>query len=250
MTLGIARRISPPVEPLLTEVRVRRLYALAAVLAIGAALALAVDLPLSRLFQALQHNGPGDLRKAVNLFEAFAHGLGVAVILIAVAVLDPAHRRSVPQLAACAYGAGVVNLVAKMIVGRSRPLTYWEHELPMHVQDTFVGWVPRLLGPEGIALGHGIESFPSGHSATAAGLAVGLAWLYPQGRWLFAGLTVLAMLQRVQSGAHFPSDTLAGAAVVVLVASICCDPRLLGRWFPAVAREHLLACSVAQGSID
>jgi len=235
MTLSIARRISPATQPLPASARVRRLYALAAILAIGAALALAVDLPLSRLFQELQTSGPGDLRKAVNLFEAFAHGIGVGIIILAVAVLDPAHRRGVPQLAACAYGAGVVNLVAKMIVGRSRPLTYWSGELPLHVQDTFVGWLPRLWGSEGLALGHGIESFPSGHSATAAGLAVGLAWLYPQGRWLFAGLAMLAMLQRVQSGAHFPSDTLAGAAVGVLVAGICCDPRLLGRWFPAAA---------------
>lgn len=231
MTLGIARRVSSATQSLEPMARVRRLYALAALLAMGAALALMVDLPLARLFQELQTSGPGDLRKAVNLFEAFAHGIGVGIIVLAVAVLDPAGRRPALQIAACAYGAGVVNLVAKMVMGRSRPLTYWSTELPMHVQDTFVGWLPRLWGSEGLALGHGIESFPSGHSATAAGLAVGLAWIYPRGRWLFAALALLAMLQRMYSGAHFPSDTFAGAAVGVLVAGLCCDPRLLGRWF-------------------
>jgi membrane-associated phospholipid phosphatase len=37
------------------------------------------------------------------------------------------------------------------------------------------------------------------------------------------------MLQRVESGAHFPSDVFAGAALGVLITGIGCDKRLLGQ---------------------
>ena len=60
------------------------------------------------------------------------------------------------------------------------------------------------------------QSFPSGHTATAVGLAVALACAYPRGRWFFAGMALLAACQRVGDGHHFLSDTLAGASVAFL----------------------------------
>jgi membrane-associated phospholipid phosphatase len=60
-------------------------------------------------------------------------------------------------------------------------------------------------------------------------LAIGLAGCYPHGRWLFGLFALLAALQRIECSAHFPSDTLAGAAVACLWCGICFDPRLLGR---------------------
>jgi membrane-associated phospholipid phosphatase len=58
-------------------------------------------------------------------------------------------------------------------------------------------------------------------------------------------LAVVAMLQRVECGAHFPSDTLAGAAVGSLVAALICDPRLFGRWFERWEQPKSLAESAA-----
>jgi undecaprenyl-diphosphatase len=74
-----------------------------------------------------------------------------------------------------------------------------------------------------------LQSFPSGHAATAAGLAVALAVLYPRGRWLFAVLAVLAALQRVEVQSHFPSDVLAGAALGCLTGALVSADWNLGR---------------------
>lgn len=202
------------------DARVRRLYWLALALAIAVLPALAIDLPLARLAFAVHHEGPGDLRKAVAMFEAFGHGVGAVVIIAAVAVLDRVNRYQCWRLVGCSFGAGIVNLIAKTLIGRHRPQTFEDAAFPPAVFDTFPAFVDWQL-----ALARDAQSFPSGHSAMAAGLATGLAWLYPQGRYFFATLAALTMLQRVESGAHFPSDTLAGAAVGVMVAALCCDDR-------------------------
>ena len=75
------------------------------------------------------------------------------------------------------------------------------------------------------------QSFPSGHTATAVGLAIALCWLYPQGCRLFAGLAVLVALQRIHSGAHFLSDTLVSAGLAVALAVVLFHFAPVGRWF-------------------
>ena len=77
----------------------------------------------------------------------------------------------------------------------------------------------------------GLQSFPSAHTATAAGLAAALIWLYPQGRLLFTLLAVLVGCQRIVSGAHFPSDVLVGAAAGCLVATFFLHVGRLPVWF-------------------
>lgn len=216
---------------------VRRLYLLALGLALLVIPTLLLDLPLARFFHAVHHQGPGDLHKAVSLFEAFGHGIGTVVIVAAVVVLDRRQRWQCPRLIACTFGAGIVNLVVKVLVGRSRPHMFSDAEFPPAVHQTFGGMMTLSTGDWSAALDRGMQSFPSGHSAMAAGLAVGLSWLYPQGRYFFAALAALTMLQRVESGAHFPSDTLAGAAIGVAMAAVCCDSRLLGPRFDRFRRS-------------
>ena len=64
---------------------VARLYALSGILAVLTIPALALDLPIARL---CADNGlPGDLRKGLNLMEAYAHGIGVGLICLTVFVL-------------------------------------------------------------------------------------------------------------------------------------------------------------------
>jgi len=70
-----------------------------------------------------------------------------------------------------------------------------------------------------------LMSFPSGHSAVAAGLATALAWKYPHGTLTFGLLAAAAGLQRVASSAHYPSDVAFGAAIGVAVAAICLGGR-------------------------
>jgi membrane-associated phospholipid phosphatase len=168
----------------------------------------------------------------VSLFEAFAHTAGVLTIVLAIAVLDRQHARAALRVAACALGSGLLADLGKLLIGRTRPSELWSTGLPDAGWQTFLGLTPVLHAEtfsEGLR--RGVQSFPSGHSAMAAGLAMGLAWLYPQGKWFFAFLAAMAMLQRIESGAHFPSDTLAAASLGVLFATMCCDPRLLGGWF-------------------
>jgi membrane-associated phospholipid phosphatase len=137
------------------------------------------------------------------------------------------------RIAACAFGAGLAVHLGKFSVIRWRP-----HRLSVDsVWDSFCGWFPLLNGyPDGVRGASDIQSFPSGHTATAVGLAIALAYYYPQGRWLFACFATLAATQRIASGAHYLSDTLAGAALACLVSALCFDPRVLGKSFDRFER--------------
>ncbi len=168
----------------------------------AAALALAVDCPLAQW--CVDKECPGELRRLCGIAEPFGNGYGVIAIALAIYLLDPVRRRKLARVLAMSLGAGMAANWLKLLVGRVRPHCF---DFPGTVQDTFVRWLP--LGAGGSAR----QSFPSAHTATAVGLAIALAWLYPRGRWLFAAMAVLVACQRILSGAHYCSDTLAGMAV-------------------------------------
>lgn len=222
----------------------RRPYLLAAGLLLASVLALAVDVPVARFCRAErlsgQRNGvrvPGDVKKLLTLSEAFGHGMGVGLICLAWFALDRSRRWSLARVLACAYGSGLLADVVKLLVARTRPNALVD--LSGGVRETFVGWLPLLHVSElAQAFDRNIHSFPSGHSATAAGLAVVLGSFYPHARWLFALLAALVLLQRVESGAHFVSDVCAGAALGCLWAGLCIDHRMLGRWFDRLERPR------------
>nr|WP_261994924.1 phosphatase PAP2 family protein [Streptomyces sp. me109] len=76
------------------------------------------------------------------------------------------------------------------------------------------GWAATPPTPPGTLKRQPITtSFPSGHSASAAAFATGVA-LESRG-WgvAVAPLATAVALSRVYTGAHFPSDVLAGAAL-------------------------------------
>ena len=97
------------------------------------------------------------------------------------------------------FGAGLAAAVAngpvKAVARRRRPVPGW-----------FTGFLPGVPRTRS-------TSFPSGHTATGVGFAVGAL----QEQRLLAGpLLALAGLvgySRVHSGAHYPSDAIAGAAL-------------------------------------
>lgn len=156
---------------------------------------------------------PGELVSLVNHGEVFGDGLGALVILAGVWFLDPARRRCLPRLLAATFGAGAAANVVKACLGRPRPFQ-WLAQGGVGAPWSWDGsWFP--FGANGTAL----QSFPSGHTATAVGLALGLAALYPQGRCYFAALAALVAVQRVMTDMHYVSDVLAGAAAAWLVAA-------------------------------
>ncbi|MGW7054323.1 phosphatase PAP2 family protein [Streptomyces sp. NPDC054887] len=74
------------------------------------------------------------------------------------------------------------------------------------------------------------SSFPSGHTAAAVGFTVAVSFTSP---WIGAAAavpTAMVAVQRVQAGAHYPSDVAAGAAIGVGSALLVRHvPRLLLR---------------------
>ena len=197
-----------------------------ALLALAAA-ALAIDCPLAQWFPHRHY--PRLLGQLIELSEVFGHGIGVVVLAIVIHQLDLVRRWAVPRVLLCSLGAGMTVNVVKMFVARTRPRCF---DFEGDAIATFTGWLP--LGRGGTAL----QSFPSAHMATAVGFAVALAWLYPRGRWIFYSLAVLVGCQRMQSGSHYLSDVLIGAAIGILVARACIGPsriaaqlaRLETRW--------------------
>ena len=175
-----------------------------------------VDLQASTLARSLDL--PGDLAKAINLSEAFAHGFGAAAILIAVYLVALEKRKLVHLAMLITLVSGVTANLLKATVVRIRP----------YAEGTVA-----VEGAGANAVAAGVEvaeqsywdarqrSFPSGHAATAWGLALGLSIIFPRGCILFGILAVLASLQRITSGAHFLSDVCAGASIAFLVASLC-----------------------------
>ena len=159
---------------------------------------------------------PGDIEKVVLLAEVFAHGLGVLLILITVKSLDPRGWRVVPRLAATAYLAGLAANCLKVMLIRRRPNQFVA--IPDGPLESFEGFFAPLTLPIGEAFEYATQSFPSAHTATAFGLALGLARLYPRGGRLFLFFAILAGAQRMVVQAHFFSDVVVGAGVGLGVA--------------------------------
>jgi membrane-associated phospholipid phosphatase len=199
-----------------------------------------IDVPVAAWFRT--HRLPGDLARLVDLSEAFAHGLAVAVLLGVTASLDPVLRRArswpaaridIMRLVAAAYGGGLAVDLVKAAVTRVRPRAA-DLTAVASVFDTFGGSVAAGAVGAGGLVGKSADlmSFPSGHAAVAAGLATALAWKYPHGTATFTALAAAAAAQRVVSSAHYPSDVAFGAAIGVAVAALC-----LGGSRPAAGRE-------------
>jgi membrane-associated phospholipid phosphatase len=131
----------------------------------------------------------------------------------------------------CAFGAGLLANLVKFTAARSRP---YASDFNENVAATFGPWFPAFNADD---WDHALQSLPSGHTATAIGLAVGLTWLYPVGRRFFVGMVVLAAAQRIGSGAHWLSDTLFAGGVSLPFALRCVDGTRLSQWFDSRERQ-------------
>lgn len=177
-----------------------------------------VDMDVAEWFAS--HRLPGDIRKLLTFAEVFGHGLGAVFIILTAATLDRRPAQTAWYLSSRALGAGLCANVLKLVLGRYRP--YHCPSLEVSVWSTFTEWFPFLQTADGH---HWLDSrylsFPSGHSAVAAALAIALSSRYPRGQWIFMFFALLAGIQRCFSLAHFPSDVLAGFAIGSLWCQIC-----------------------------
>jgi membrane-associated phospholipid phosphatase len=169
---------------------------------------------------------PHFLQSILDMCEPFGDGLGVVLIILVIHQLDPSRRWAIPRVLTAAWLSGMAANITKLIIERTRPRAVdWSQDLAASIWSTFGQWLPLTKA------GSAGQSFPSGHTATAVGLAIALAWLYPRGRWLFFALAACVGLHRVASSAHYISDVLFGAAIGCAVAALCVKTGALKRAF-------------------
>lgn len=218
-------------RPALPGPQARRLLVAFGLACLGGLLFL-VDMPVATWCRG--HRLPGDLGRLIDLGEAFAHSLSVAVILIVAICLDPVLRHAgrfvlarwdIGRMVLSTFAGGLVVDGLKLLITRVRPRAV-DFASVTSVFETFSAAARDLTASGSDAamkLGKSADlmSFPSGHSAVAAGLATVLSWKYPHGLPVFATLAALAASQRVLSSAHYPSDVALGAACGVALAAVC-----------------------------
>ena len=104
--------------------------------------------------------------------------------------------------------AGAWYSVGKWVVGRVRPVAGgidpWSFDL-------FRGGLAGILRGDNAA-------FPSGHATLAFATATALAVLVPRARWVFFAVAAMLAFERAAEGAHYLSDSVAGAGLGVLSA--------------------------------
>lgn len=144
-------------------------------------------------------------------FEAATH-LGDSLYTIAITAIvwfvaylknnAALRQKALFVLTSVAVSGLIVDLV-KVLSGRPRP--------KMWLQQQLYSFDPLRFGWD-------FTSFPSGHAATAAALAVTLGLLFARQRlwiWLLFGLVALSRLFTLS---HYPSDIVVGAFIGVATA--------------------------------
>ncbi|WP_432585463.1 phosphatase PAP2 family protein [Streptomyces sp. HD1123-B1] len=166
-----------------------------------------------------------------RLSRAADHGrlwLGAAGVLGAVGgrTARRAALRGVGSLAAASLAS---NMVVKWTVDRRRPVL---DGVPLMRRLREQPWT---------------SSFPSGHSASAAAFATGVALESSRYGLLVAPLAAAVAVSRVYVGVHYPSDVLAGIAIGVGAAVFTCRYWPPRPEVPAQARPRVSAPALPKG---
>ncbi|MEV6122885.1 phosphatase PAP2 family protein [Streptomyces sp. NPDC052077] len=148
-----------------------------------------------RVFEAVAtRDWPAATRVLPRLSRGANHGvLWVAAAAAVAASRTPRARRAAARgLASLGLASLTINTLGKRSVRRSRP--------PLDAVP-----LVRRLKRQPVT-----TSFPSGHAASAAAFATGVALESPGWGAAVAPLAGAVALSRVYTGVHFPSDVLAG----------------------------------------
>ena len=124
------------------------------------------------------------------------------------------RRAAAAGLGALVVAQLVSNGLCKQLAGRPRPPAEWiPHDEVADRPDS--------------------SSFPSGHTAAAVAFTAAVVPTWPAAGALCALPATMVAVERVQSGAHYPSDVAAGAAIGLAAAWLVRRaPALLLRHWP------------------
>jgi 4-amino-4-deoxy-L-arabinose transferase-like glycosyltransferase/membrane-associated phospholipid phosphatase len=177
------------------------------------------------------YNGPkppnGELHQLILSSAMFGQGLGMVLSVMLIWLLDRRRYRAA-TIALVLAASGLASSTGKMVVGRERPLE-------SRGASVFHGpWKGPYSSRQ--------QSMPSGHTTTAAALAVVLTRFYPALRGLMIALVLGVGLNRVVTVAHYPSDIVVGAWL-----GTCVSMWLLGRVWLRAASMTLASRAAAVG---
>lgn len=174
-----------------------------------------------RLTQRIAASGPPGTRRLLSAVEDAAQNSklwwGTAALM---AWKGGARGRAAAGagLAAVAVAQVVSNAIGKQLTDRERPPEEW---------------IPH----DGVEDRPDSSSFPSGHTAAAVAFVAAVLPTWPAAGALCAVPAVAVAVERVHSGAHYPTDVAAGAVVGLAGAWLVRrSPRLVTRMLQHCAR--------------
>ncbi len=159
----------------------------------------AIDHPI-RGFVKANINSAG-WESTVQTLNKFGDG-GIQAVITIIMIFAGYFKKEANLLKTGKYGlfaiiaAGIAVQTIKHIIGRPRPT----------LTDAGI----NNFGP---SISIGLDSFPSGHTASSFALAAVLSSVYPKGKYIFYSLAVIAGISRIYLDSHFASDVFAGAVI-------------------------------------
>lgn len=174
-----------------------------------------LDRPAARLFHVPDDRLTHWLHWITNFGEAWGWLIGFGLATLVCRIVADASRTIVGRerwnawmlvplyLFLSVAVSGIAVDILKILIGRTRPKLLFRDEL--------FTWGGPSFHPD-----H--WSFPSGHVTTVASLAGALTVLWPRHAAAYWLLAALVALSRLGVGAHYPSDTIGGAWLGLMVA--------------------------------
>jgi len=180
---------------------------------------LQIDLPLARFLRSVH---VAWLEQAGNV----GNRVGSGAVLVAISGVMVAAGWLLKR--AALYRAGFEGLLAHGAVA-----------LIVQVLKHLIGRPrPRMMHNGGFqfepSLETGLDSFPSGHTASSFAVATIVARHFPGLTWPLYGTAAMVAMSRIVRGSHFTTDVAAGLVLGVLVGAVVANP--LRHWRRSLAR--------------